>query len=53
MAELGSARKKHRFIYCCLMVGAYFDVTLLAWHKYATIFCPENGSSRFLIYSNL
>jgi hypothetical protein len=37
-ARLGSVRRKHRFVYCCVIVGAYFDVTVLAWHKYATIY---------------
>jgi hypothetical protein len=38
--RLGSAWRKHRFVYFCLIVGACFDVTVLAWRKYATIwFC--------------
>jgi hypothetical protein len=39
-ADLGSsrlARRKHRFVYCLVIVGACFDVTVLAWRKYATI----------------
>jgi hypothetical protein len=32
-ARLGSARRKHRFVYCCVIVGACFDVTVLAWRK--------------------
>jgi hypothetical protein len=36
-ALLGSARRKHRFVYCCVIVGACFDVTALAWSKYATV----------------
>jgi hypothetical protein len=34
-AELGSARRKHRFAYCCVIAGTCFDVTVLAWSKYA------------------
>jgi hypothetical protein len=37
LSRLGSARRKHRFVYCCVIVGACFDVTVLAWRKYATI----------------
>jgi hypothetical protein len=36
-AQLCSAQRKHRFVYCRVIVGACFDVTVLAWHKYATI----------------
>jgi hypothetical protein len=36
-ARLGSARRKHRFVYYCVIAGACFDVTILAWRKYATI----------------
>jgi hypothetical protein len=36
-AELGSAGRKHRFVYCCVLVGACFDVTVLIWRKYATL----------------
>jgi hypothetical protein len=36
-ARLGSARRKHRIIYCCVIAEACFDVTVLAWHKYTTI----------------
>jgi hypothetical protein len=35
-ARLGSARRKHRFVYCCVIAGACFDVTVLAWRKYAS-----------------
>jgi hypothetical protein len=34
---LCSARRKHRFVYCCVIAGTCFDVTVLAWRKYATI----------------
>jgi hypothetical protein len=37
-AQLCSARRKHHFVYCCVIAGACFDVTVLAWHKYTTIF---------------
>jgi hypothetical protein len=37
-ALLGTARRKHRFVYCCVIAGACFDVTVLAWRKYATVF---------------
>jgi hypothetical protein len=33
-----SAWRKHNFVYCCVIVGACFDVTVLAWRKYATIY---------------
>jgi hypothetical protein len=33
-----SARRKHSFTYCCMIVGACCDVTVLAWRKYATIY---------------
>jgi hypothetical protein len=36
-AILGTARRKHRFVYYCVIAGAYFDVTILIWRKYATI----------------
>jgi hypothetical protein len=35
-ARLGLSRRKYRFVYCCEIVGAFFDVTVLAWRKYAT-----------------
>jgi hypothetical protein len=37
-AELGSARKKHRFIYCCVIAGTCFEVVVLERLKYATIY---------------
>jgi hypothetical protein len=37
-SRFGSARRKHRFVYCCVIAGACFDVTVLAWRKYATIY---------------
>jgi hypothetical protein len=36
-ALLGTARRKHRFVYCCVIAGACSDVTVLAWRKYATL----------------
>jgi hypothetical protein len=36
-ARLGTARRKHHFVYCCVIAGTCFDVTVLAWRKYATI----------------
>jgi hypothetical protein len=36
-AELGSARRKYHFVYCCVIAGTCFDVTVLAWRKYGTI----------------
>jgi hypothetical protein len=41
MAELGLAWRKHRFVYCCVIVGTCFNVTVLAWHKYATLYTPS------------
>jgi hypothetical protein len=35
--RLGSARRKHRFVYCCVIVGACFVVTVVARRKYTTI----------------
>jgi hypothetical protein len=43
-ARLGSARRKHRVAYCCVNVGACFDVIVHAWRKYATISPPFSGS---------
>jgi hypothetical protein len=34
---LGTARRKHRVLYYCVIEGACFDVTVLTWRKYATI----------------
>jgi hypothetical protein len=39
-AILGTARRKHRFIYYCAIAGACFDVTILTWRKYATVLSP-------------
>jgi hypothetical protein len=36
-AELGSARRKHHFVYCCVIAGTCYEVTVLACSKYATI----------------
>jgi hypothetical protein len=58
---LESARREHRFVYCCVIAGARFDVTVLAWCKYATIpnilgkmnystsFCKDRSFCHFLI----
>jgi hypothetical protein len=52
-ALLGMARRKHRFVYYCVIRGACFDVTILTWHKCATIFSsnlhlgPQCGLFRF------
>jgi hypothetical protein len=37
-AELGSAQRNQLFVYCCVIAGTCFEVTVLAWRKYATIF---------------
>jgi hypothetical protein len=44
-ARLSSARRKHRFVYCCIIAGVCFDVTILAWRIYATICCNVCGKS--------
>jgi hypothetical protein len=36
--RLGTVRRKHRFVYCCVIAGTCFEVTALAWRKYATIY---------------
>jgi hypothetical protein len=36
-AEVGSARRKHPFVYCCVIAGTCFDVTDFTWHKSAKI----------------
>jgi hypothetical protein len=36
-AWLCLARRKHRLLYCCVITGACFNVTVLAWRKYTTI----------------
>jgi hypothetical protein len=42
---LSTARRKHHFVYCCVIVGACFDVTDLTWRKFATIhtYCHDLG----------
>jgi hypothetical protein len=42
-AELGSAQRKYHFIYCCIIAGTCFEVTVLAWCKYAIV-CTSNGN---------
>jgi hypothetical protein len=46
-ARLSSAWRKHCFVYCCIIVGACFDVTVLAWHKYATIYLKLTSCNMF------
>jgi hypothetical protein len=40
-------RRKHRFVYCCVIAGTCFDVTVLAWRKYATIYWCDMWSLRW------
>jgi hypothetical protein len=58
-AVLSSARRKHRLVYCCVIAGTYFDITVLAWRKYATIhthihiyinFDSWNSKNHFLVF---
>jgi uncharacterized protein YqiB (DUF1249 family) len=35
--RLVTTRRKHRFVYCYVIAGTCFDVTVLEWSKYATI----------------
>jgi hypothetical protein len=35
--ELGSARRKHRSVSCCVIAGTCFHATVLAWRKYARV----------------
>jgi hypothetical protein len=44
-----SRRGKHRFVYCCIAAGTCFEVTILAWRKYATLYI----SNLSLIYRSL
>jgi hypothetical protein len=41
----GTARRKHRFVYCCVIAGTYFEVTALAWRKYATLYMIHESSA--------
>jgi hypothetical protein len=36
-ARLSTARRKHLFVYCCVIAGTCCEVAVLAWSKYATI----------------
>jgi hypothetical protein len=36
-ALLSTEQRKHCFVYCCVIAGACFDVTVLVWRKYATL----------------
>jgi hypothetical protein len=38
MAEIVSGGRKHHFVHCCMIAGTCFEVTVLAWPKYATVF---------------
>jgi hypothetical protein len=42
-ALLGTAGRKHRFIYYCVIAGACFDVTILTWCRYTTIWIADFG----------
>jgi hypothetical protein len=33
-------RRKHCFVYCCIVAGTCFEVTVLAWRKYTTLLPP-------------
>jgi hypothetical protein len=46
-----SARRKHRFVYYCVIVEACFDVTVLAFRKYATITLTCGYNSSFALRS--
>jgi hypothetical protein len=37
-ALLGTAQRKHRFVYYYVIAGACFDVTVLVWRKYSTVY---------------
>jgi hypothetical protein len=52
-ARLGSALRKHRFVYCWVIVGTCFDVTVFAWRKYVTILLILKGSDNGVYYSEL
>jgi hypothetical protein len=57
MARLGSARRKHRLVYCCVIAGTCFEVTVLAWRKYATIIYNDSVERalkiKFSVFSRL
>jgi hypothetical protein len=48
--RLGSARRKHRFVYCCVIAAACFNVTVLAWRKYATIYTMPQCFVKWTIF---
>jgi hypothetical protein len=52
-SEFGSARRKHRFVHCCVIAGMCFEVTVLAWRKYGTIQIYEYNipETNFFIFS--
>jgi hypothetical protein len=45
-----SAQRKHHFVYCCVIAGTCFEVTVLAWSKYATIGILYKFKVGLLIY---
>jgi hypothetical protein len=49
--ELGSARRKHCFVYCCVIARTCFEVTVLARRKYAIILRPLLDPLIFLLNS--
>jgi hypothetical protein len=49
-ARLG--KEKHRFVYCCVIMEACFDVAVLAWRKYATILKWEDLWRCYVITQN-
>jgi hypothetical protein len=42
-AGLCSARRKHHFVYCCIIAETCLDVTVLTRRKYATICLPASS----------
>jgi hypothetical protein len=48
-AQLDSAQRKHRFVYCCVIAGTCFDVTVIAWRKYATLHINTNATKLFIV----
>jgi hypothetical protein len=43
-APQSSVSRKHRFVYCCVIEERFFDVTVLIWRKYATIYVRKRSS---------
>jgi hypothetical protein len=48
-ARHGAARRKHRFVYCCVIAGTCLEVTVLAWSKHATI----SKAAKLQVYKTL